>query len=90
MIGTGTTLWMVASYLRVPEVPFVGQLRRPLRRARARRALGPRVPVVPESLFRSLAVSGRWAPSSGSSPWCRRSRTAAGGCGAATSSRATR
>jgi hypothetical protein len=58
VIGTGTTLWMAASYLRVPELPFVGNYV-DLYGVLSRDVLpGARVPVIPENLFRLLAVLG--------------------------------
>jgi hypothetical protein len=57
-IGTLATLWMAASYLRVPDVPFVGNyvdifgvLSRDVLR-------GLRAPVMPETMFRLIALLG--------------------------------
>ena len=56
--GAGTALWMAASYLRVPDVPFVGNYV-DLYGVLSRDVLtGTRVPVIPENLFRLLAVVG--------------------------------
>lgn len=58
LVGVGTTLWMAASYLRVPDVPFVGNYV-DIYGVLSRDVLtGPRAPVIPESLFRLLAVVG--------------------------------
>ena len=58
VLGAGTALWMAASYLRVPEVPFVGNYV-DLYGVLSRDVLpGARVPVIPENLFRLLAVVG--------------------------------
>jgi len=58
VVGAGATLWMGASYLRVPEVPFVGNYV-DLYGVLSRDVLpGARVPVIPENLFRLMAVVG--------------------------------
>jgi hypothetical protein len=58
VVGAGSALWMAASYLRVPDVPFVGNYV-DLYGVLSRDVLtGPRDPVIPETLFRLLAVIG--------------------------------
>jgi hypothetical protein len=58
VVGAGAALWMAASYLRVPEVPFVGNYV-DLYGVLSRDVLpGARVPVIPENLFRCMAVLG--------------------------------
>ncbi len=58
VVGAGTTLWMAVSYLRVPEIPFVGNYVDQYGVLSRDVLTGPRAPVVPESVFRLMAVLG--------------------------------
>ena len=58
VVGAASTLWMAASYLRVPDVPFVGNYLDVYGVLSRDVLTGPRLPVIPETLFRFLAVVG--------------------------------